>query len=164
MTAARACRGYRFPAEVILRAVDGSGQTIDFLLSARRDKKAARRFFRKALGRGNTRHPRTVVTEPARPDGRAGGFARCLAYCTGLPGCCAWGSSSCTSSGDAVGCCAVPIDPGPPAGSDWAHAVSARPRSRASVAGVVMVFIVAFPLRHGAPGGRALQSHLTRAR
>jgi transposase-like protein len=47
----------------LYRAVDGTGQTIDFLLSARRDKQAARRFFRRALGRANTRHPRTVVTD-----------------------------------------------------------------------------------------------------
>jgi IS6 family transposase len=45
------------------RAVDGTGQTIDFLLGATRDKKAAKRFFRRALGRDNTRHPRTVVTD-----------------------------------------------------------------------------------------------------
>ena len=38
----------------LYRAVDGTGQTIDFLLSAKRDKKAARRFFRQALGRDNT--------------------------------------------------------------------------------------------------------------
>ncbi len=36
---------------------------IDFLLSAKRDKKAARRFFRQALGRQNTRNPRVVVTD-----------------------------------------------------------------------------------------------------
>jgi transposase, IS6 family len=47
----------------LYRAVDGSGQTIDFRLSATRDKKAARRFFCKALARGNTRHPRVVVTD-----------------------------------------------------------------------------------------------------
>src|SRR3712207_1593840 len=47
----------------LYRAVDGTGQTIDFLLSATRDKKAARRFFRRALGRANTRNPRTVVTD-----------------------------------------------------------------------------------------------------
>ena len=34
-------------------------QTIDFLLSAKRDKQAAKRFFRRALGRDNTRNPRT---------------------------------------------------------------------------------------------------------
>src|SRR5919107_151957 len=47
----------------LYRAVDGTGQTIDFLLTAKRDKKAAQRFFRRALGRGNTRHPRTLVTD-----------------------------------------------------------------------------------------------------
>ena len=31
--------------------VDGTGQTIDFLLSAKRDKKAAKRFFKQALAR-----------------------------------------------------------------------------------------------------------------
>jgi transposase, IS6 family len=47
----------------LYRAVDGTGQTIDFLLSAKRDKKAARRFLRRALGRDNTRNPRTIVTD-----------------------------------------------------------------------------------------------------
>jgi transposase-like protein len=41
----------------------GPGQTVDFLLSATRDKKAAKRFFRKALGRDNTRNPREIVTD-----------------------------------------------------------------------------------------------------
>src|SRR3954452_470861 len=39
--------GWRY----LYRAVDGTGQTIDFLLSAKRDKKAAKRFFTRALGR-----------------------------------------------------------------------------------------------------------------
>ena len=47
----------------LYRAVDGTGQTIDFLLSAKRDKQAAKRFFRKALGRDNTRNPREIVTD-----------------------------------------------------------------------------------------------------
>ena len=47
----------------LYRADDGTGRTIDFLLSAKRDKAAARRFFRRALARKNTRHPRTVVTD-----------------------------------------------------------------------------------------------------
>ena len=47
----------------LYRAVDGTGQTIDFMLSARRDKRAARRFFRQALGRENTRNPREIVTD-----------------------------------------------------------------------------------------------------
>jgi len=33
----------------LYRAVDSRGQTIDFLLSAKRDAEAAKRFFRKAL-------------------------------------------------------------------------------------------------------------------
>src|SRR5262245_25107569 len=33
----------------LFRAVDSTGQTIDFMLSAKRDTKAARRFFRKML-------------------------------------------------------------------------------------------------------------------
>ena len=45
------------------RAVDGTGQTIDFRLSAKRDKKAAKRFFRQALARETTRNPREVVTD-----------------------------------------------------------------------------------------------------
>ena len=36
---------------------------IDFLLSAKRDKQAAERFFRQALGRANTRNPREIVTD-----------------------------------------------------------------------------------------------------
>ena len=47
----------------LYRAVDGTGQTIDFLLSAKRDKQAAKRFFRQALRRENTRNPREVVTD-----------------------------------------------------------------------------------------------------
>ena len=47
----------------LYRAVEGTGQTIDFLLSAKRDKKAAKRFFRKVLGRANTRQPREIVTD-----------------------------------------------------------------------------------------------------
>ena len=35
----------------LYRAVDKAGATVDFLLTARRDRKAALRFLRKALGR-----------------------------------------------------------------------------------------------------------------
>lgn len=35
----------------LYRAIDKEGQTVDFLLTARRDKKAALRFFKKAPGR-----------------------------------------------------------------------------------------------------------------
>ena len=47
----------------LYRAIDGSGQTIDFLLSAKRDKGAARRFLQKALGHENTRNPQVIVTD-----------------------------------------------------------------------------------------------------
>jgi transposase-like protein len=38
------------PWTYLYRAVNSRGQTIDFLLSAKRDAEAAKRFFRKALG------------------------------------------------------------------------------------------------------------------
>ena len=45
------------------RAVDSRGQTIDFLLSAKRDAEAAKRFFRKALGQPHTVNPRTITVD-----------------------------------------------------------------------------------------------------
>ncbi len=45
----------------LYRAVDSRGQTIDFLLSAKRDTEAAKRFFRKALGQPHTVNPRTLT-------------------------------------------------------------------------------------------------------
>ena len=38
------------------------------MLSATRDKRAARRFFRRALGRANTRQPREIVTDRLKSD------------------------------------------------------------------------------------------------
>ena len=43
--------------------MDSRGQTIDFLLSAKRDAEAAKRFFRKAFGRSHTVNPRTVTVD-----------------------------------------------------------------------------------------------------
>ncbi|WP_439548945.1 IS6 family transposase [Falsiroseomonas sp.] len=53
----------------LYRAVDSSGQTIDFLLAAHRDATAAKRFFRKALGQPHTVTPRTITVDknPAYP-------------------------------------------------------------------------------------------------
>jgi IS6 family transposase len=53
----------------LYRAVDSCGQTIDFLLSARRDAAAAKRFFCKALGQPHTVNPRTITVDknPAYP-------------------------------------------------------------------------------------------------
>ena len=45
----------------LYRAVDSRGQTIDFLLLAKRDAEAAKRFFRKALARPHTVNPRTII-------------------------------------------------------------------------------------------------------
>jgi transposase-like protein len=62
------------------------GSVIDFLLSAKRDAEAAKRFFRKALGRPHTVNPRTITVDknPAYPcataemkaDGELWRFAR----------------------------------------------------------------------------------------
>jgi transposase-like protein len=53
----------------LYRAVDSRGQTIDFLLSAKRDAEAAKRFFHKALGQPHTVNPRTITVDksPAYP-------------------------------------------------------------------------------------------------
>ena len=53
----------------LYRAVDSRGQTIAFLLSAKRDAEAAKRFFRKASGQPHTVSPRTVTVDknPAYP-------------------------------------------------------------------------------------------------
>src|SRR5271163_3704168 len=47
----------------LYRAVDSRGQTIDFLLSAKRDAEAAKRFFRKALAQPNIVNPRTITMD-----------------------------------------------------------------------------------------------------
>ena len=53
----------------LYRAVDSRGQTIDFLLSAKRDAAAAKRFFRKALSQPHMVNPRTITVDrnPAYP-------------------------------------------------------------------------------------------------
>jgi transposase, IS6 family len=45
------------------RAVDATGQTIDFLLSPKRDATAARRFFHKALKQPHTVNPWTITVD-----------------------------------------------------------------------------------------------------
>jgi IS6 family transposase len=44
----------------LYRAVDSQGNTLDFLLSAKRDGKAAARFFRKVLKGQHTQPPRVI--------------------------------------------------------------------------------------------------------
>ena len=50
-------------------AVDSNGDTIDFMLSAKRNRKAAKRFFKKALSSNHNQIPRvtTVDKNPAYP-------------------------------------------------------------------------------------------------
>ena len=47
----------------LYRAVDSSGATIDFLLSAKQDAAAAKRFLAKALGGANHPEPRVINTD-----------------------------------------------------------------------------------------------------
>ena len=44
----------------LYRAVDSAGKTLDFLLTAKRDTQAAKRFFRKALNAVHTQEPRVI--------------------------------------------------------------------------------------------------------
>ena len=44
----------------LYRAVDSTGQTLDFLLNQTRSTRAAKRFFRKVLGRSNITPPRVI--------------------------------------------------------------------------------------------------------
>jgi IS6 family transposase len=47
----------------LYRAVDSTGATLDFLLSAKQDAEAAKRFLAKALGRENHVAPRVIHTD-----------------------------------------------------------------------------------------------------
>ena len=53
----------------LYRAVDSVGNTIDFYLSKTRDKKAAKRFFKKALRSFHVSKPRVITVDknPAYP-------------------------------------------------------------------------------------------------
>jgi transposase-like protein len=44
----------------LYRAVDSEGNTLDFMLSAKRDARAAERFFRKALNSTHNQQPRVI--------------------------------------------------------------------------------------------------------
>lgn len=53
----------------LYRAVDASGQTVDFLLSAHRDSLSAKRFFEKALRSPHNGYPEALIVDrnPAYP-------------------------------------------------------------------------------------------------
>ena len=55
----------------LYRAIDSTGATIDFLLSALRDAAAAKRLFRKALSDPSHPQPRVINTDKARLYGSA---------------------------------------------------------------------------------------------
>jgi transposase, IS6 family len=50
----------------LYRAVDSTGQTIDFLLTAKRDATAAKRFFRRALAHPGNPMPRVINVDKNR--------------------------------------------------------------------------------------------------
>jgi transposase-like protein len=66
----------------LYRAIDSTGATIDFLLSAVRDAEAAKRLFRKALSCPSHPQPRVINTDlaptysPAIPDIKKEGILR----------------------------------------------------------------------------------------
>lgn len=47
----------------LYRAVDSAGNTLDFLLTAKRDVQAAKRFFRKALKASHNQEPRVITVD-----------------------------------------------------------------------------------------------------
>ena len=47
----------------LYRAVDSEGNTIDYLVSEKRDKKAAKKFFKKALKSSHNDMPRVITTD-----------------------------------------------------------------------------------------------------
>ncbi|MDQ1252128.1 MAG: transposase, family [Euryarchaeota archaeon] len=53
----------------LYRAVDSDGNTIDFMLCAKRNRKAAKRFLKKALGSKRNQIPRAITVDknPAYP-------------------------------------------------------------------------------------------------
>jgi transposase-like protein len=46
--------------EYLYRAVDSDGNTIDFMLSAKRNRTAAKRFLKKALSSNHNQMPRVI--------------------------------------------------------------------------------------------------------
>jgi len=63
------CIRIRGEYRYLFRAVDREGQTTDFLLTARRDTRAAKRFFHKALSDPGNPQPRVINVDknPAYP-------------------------------------------------------------------------------------------------
>ena len=76
----------------LYRAIDSAGATIDFLLTARRDAAAAKRFFQKALSAPSHPRPRVInvdgnpsypkVVAELKQQGKLGRRCRCLSVPT----------------------------------------------------------------------------------
>lgn len=64
---------YKGQWKYLYRAVDSAGNTLDFLLSAKRDVRAAARFFRRVLNASHTQTPRVINVgkNPAYPKATA---------------------------------------------------------------------------------------------
>jgi IS6 family transposase len=60
------CRAHLKQERYLSRAVDSTGQTIDFLLAAKRDAAAAKRFFRKTLLDPANPQPRVINVDKNR--------------------------------------------------------------------------------------------------
>ena len=52
-----------FKWKYFYRAVDSNGDTIDFMLSSKRDQKAAKRLFKKALDPNHNQIPRVITVD-----------------------------------------------------------------------------------------------------
>jgi transposase-like protein len=65
----------------LYRAVDWPGNTLDLMLSAKREGKAAARFFRKVLKAQHTQPPRVITVDKnvAYPAAMDDGFAKSFA-------------------------------------------------------------------------------------
>ncbi len=55
--------------EISLSRVDSNGDTIDFMLGSKQNRKAANRFFKKALSSNHNQIPRVITVDknPAYP-------------------------------------------------------------------------------------------------
>jgi transposase-like protein len=71
----------------LYRAVDSAGQTIEFLLTAKRDAAAAKRFFRKALSTPGNPQPWVIIVDKTRRIRRQSKHSRRKARCAAVVAC-----------------------------------------------------------------------------
>jgi transposase, IS6 family len=68
-------------SKYLYRAIDSNGQTIDFLLTAKRDAVAAKRFLTKALNHGHSDVVKVINTDKAKAYPRLSKNSPNLVYC-----------------------------------------------------------------------------------